>query len=116
MTDNNVIYEYFMATTTHTLFPAEDLADNESVAVMVEGNDILICKANGSYYAVANNCTHQRAKLAGGRIRNCFLSCPLHGVRFDLRTGVPLGELTRVGLKTYPIRLADDGNLQLDID
>lgn len=116
MTSINVFYESFMATTTHTLFPAEDLADNQSVAVIIEGNDILVCKANGSYYAVANNCTHQRAKLTGGRIRNCFLSCPLHGVRFDLRTGIPLGELTRVALKTYPISLADDGILQLDID
>ena len=116
MADTNLIYESSMATTTHTLFPAEDLVDNQSMAVVIEGNDILVCKANGSYYAVANNCTHQRAKLAGGRIRNCFLSCPLHGVRFDLRTGIPLGELTRVGLKTYQIRLADDGNLQLDMD
>jgi 3-phenylpropionate/trans-cinnamate dioxygenase ferredoxin subunit len=86
------------------------------VPVTLNGKNILICKANGEFYAVDNQCTHQRAELTGGRIRNCYLACPLHGVRFDLRTGQPLGELTRVPLKTYDVSLADNGNLQLELD
>ena len=105
-----------MTTTADTLIPATDITDNQTVAVTLEGKNILICKVNGDYYAVDNQCTHQRAELTGGRIRNCFLACPLHGVRFDLRTGKPLGELTRVALKTYPVSVADDGNLHLELD
>ena len=105
-----------MTTTADTLIPSTDITDNQAVAVTLEGKNILICKANGDYYAVDNQCTHQRAELTGGRIRNCFLACPLHGVRFDLRTGKPLGELTRVALKTYPVSVADDGNLHLELD
>ncbi|MDC0000237.1 Rieske 2Fe-2S domain-containing protein [Porticoccaceae bacterium] len=105
-----------MTTTADTLIPATDITDNQTVAVSLEDKNILICKANGDYYAVDNQCTHQRAELTGGRIRNCFLACPLHGVRFDLRTGKPLGELTRVALKTYPVSVADDGNLHLELD
>jgi|TARA_B110000093_G_scaffold91159_1_gene98570 3-phenylpropionate/trans-cinnamate dioxygenase ferredoxin subunit len=105
-----------MTTTADTLIPATDITDNQTVAVTLGGKNILICKANGDYYAVDNQCTHQRAELTGGRIRNCFLACPLHGVRFDLRTGKPLGELTRVALKTYPVSVADDGNLHLELD
>ena len=105
-----------MTTTADTLIPATDITDNQTVAVTLEGKNILICKANGDYYAVDNQCTHQRAELTGGRIRNCFLACPLHGVRVDLRTGKPLGELTRVALKTYPVSVADDGNLHLELD
>ena len=100
---------------THTLFPAADLGDNSAKAVTVEGQNILVCKANGNYYAVVNNCTHQNAELAGGRIRNCFLSCPLHGVRFDLRTGAPKGELTKVPLKTFNISVNDSGDLELEL-
>ena len=105
-----------MTTTADTLIPAIDITDNQTVAVTLEGKNILICKANGDYYAVDNQCTHQRAELTGGRIRNCYLACPLHGVRFDLRTGMPKGELTRVPLKTYPVSVAEDGNLHLELE
>jgi len=105
-----------MTTTADTLIPAIDITDNQTLAVTLEGKNILICKANGDYYAVDNQCTHQRAELSGGRIRNCYLACPLHGVRFDLRTGMPNGELTRVALKTYPVSVAEDGNLHLELD
>ncbi len=105
-----------MTTTADTLIAAIDITDNQTVAVTLEGKNILICKANGDYYAVDNQCTHQRAELTGGRIRNCYLACPLHGVRFDLRTGMPKGELTRVPLKTYPVSVAEDGNLHLELD
>lgn len=101
---------------TDTLIPAVDISDKQTVPVNLDGKNILICKANGEFYAVDNQCTHQRAELTGGRIRNCYLACPLHGVRFDLRTGQPLGELTRVPLKTYDVSLADNGNLQLELD
>jgi 3-phenylpropionate/trans-cinnamate dioxygenase ferredoxin subunit len=105
-----------MTTKTDTLIPAADITDNQSVAVILEGKNILICRTNGEYYAVDNQCTHQRASLSEGRIRNCFLSCPLHGVRFDLRTGKPIGELTKVPLKTYGIIVSDDGNLHIELD
>lgn len=105
-----------MAATTDTLIPATNITDNQSVAVGLEGKNILICKTNGEYYAVDNQCTHQGSELTEGRIRNCFLACPLHGVRFDLRTGKPMGELTRVSLKTYDVSVADDGKLHLDLD
>jgi 3-phenylpropionate/trans-cinnamate dioxygenase ferredoxin subunit len=103
-------------TTTDTLIPAIDIDDNQSVAINLEGRNILVCKSNGNYYAVYNQCSHQRAELTKGRIRNCYLSCPLHGVRFDLRTGNPKGELTRVPLKTYVVSVAEDGNLHLELD
>ena len=102
--------------TTDTLILATDITDNQTVPVTLDGKNILICKANGDFYAVDNMCTHQRAELTGGRIRNCFLACPLHGVRFDLRTGKPKGELTRVPLKTYDVSLGDNGNLQIGLD
>lgn len=99
----------------HTLFPASELGDNSAKAITVEGEKLLICKASGNYYAVINNCTHQNAELTGGRIRNCFLSCPLHGVRFDLRTGAPKGELTKVPLKTFEISVNDNGDLEVEL-
>ena len=35
-----------MTTTADTLIPAIDITDNQTVAVTLEGKNILICKAN----------------------------------------------------------------------
>ena len=84
-----------------------ELANNDSRAVTINGSKVLICRAAGELYAVENRCTHQEAELEGGRIRGCFISCPLHGVRFDLRDGTPMGQLTREALPTYEVRVVD---------
>ena len=88
-------------------FSDTELADNDSRAVIINGSMVLICRAAGELYAVENRCTHQEAELEGGRIRGCFISCPLHGVRFDLRDGTPMGQLTRKALLTYEVRVMD---------
>jgi len=88
-------------------FPEAELSDNDSRAVTISGSKVLICRAAGELYAVENRCTHQEAELEGGRIRGCFISCPLHGVRFDLRDGTPMGQLTREALPIYEVRVLD---------
>ena len=91
----------------HPAFADADLANNDSRAVTLNGIKVLVCRVGGELYAVENRCTHQEAELEGGRIRGCFISCPLHGVRFDLRDGSPMGQLTREALPTYEVRVVD---------
>ena len=82
----------------------EPLADNSSHVIEIEGESVLLCNSGGTHYAIQNQCTHQASPLAGGRVRNGYISCPLHGVRFDLSTGEPRGSLTRIAVKTYAVR------------
>ena len=82
----------------------EPLPDNSSRAITVQGQSILLCNSSGKHYAIANQCSHQDSPLEKGRIRNGYISCPLHGVRFSLETGEPMGgQLTRVAVKTYEV-------------
>lgn len=92
----------------HAVGSNEGFAEGQGVVATVGGREILVCRAQGELYAIENQCSHAMSPLAGGKIRGCFLSCPLHGVRFDLRTGAPLGELTKTKVPVYPVRLADD--------
>ena len=82
----------------------ESVPANSSRAIMVEGQSILLCNSSGKHYAIANQCSHQDSPLEKGRIRNGYISCPLHGVRFSLETGELMGgQLTRVAVKTYEV-------------
>ncbi|MCZ7592492.1 MAG: Rieske 2Fe-2S domain-containing protein [Kiritimatiellae bacterium] len=44
-------------------------------------------KQPDGYFAISAWCTHQRANMVYGEITDHELECPLHGARFDLRTG-----------------------------
>ncbi|MEM1189454.1 MAG: Rieske 2Fe-2S domain-containing protein [Pseudomonadota bacterium] len=89
------------------LLADDQLPNNTSSAFEVGGRKVLVCRAGNELYAVENRCTHQEAELQGGRIRGCFISCPLHGVRFNLKDGEPTGQLTRVPLTTFEVRVVD---------
>jgi 3-phenylpropionate/trans-cinnamate dioxygenase ferredoxin subunit len=98
-----------MASQTYIpIVPLADVPDNGSTAVSAFGRSILICKSHGNVYAVANECSHQQQPLAGGRVRGTFLFCPVHGARYDLRTGMPSGTLTQQAIRTYAARVHGD--------
>ena len=85
-----------------------EIPENGSRAVAVAGRSILLCRTDGKVFAVENQCSHAASPLEGGRVRPCYVICPLHGVRYDLKDGTPRGELTRVPIRTYPVRLEGD--------
>ena len=41
-------------------FADAELSDNDSRAVTISGQKVLVCRAGGTLYAVQNRCTHQR--------------------------------------------------------
>ncbi len=85
-----------------------DVGENDNKAFNVADRTILLCNTKDGFLAVDAICTHQLQSLAGGRIRGCFIFCPLHGQRFDLRSGAPIGPLTNKPLNTYSLRVDDD--------
>jgi nitrite reductase (NADH) small subunit len=54
----------------------------------VRGLDIAIFRCGTEYVAVNNVCAHQHfSMLHQGLVRNCTVTCPMHGWVYDLRTG-----------------------------
>ncbi|MEU3627707.1 bifunctional 3-phenylpropionate/cinnamic acid dioxygenase ferredoxin subunit [Amycolatopsis coloradensis] len=80
----------------------------EGEALRLEGPEpVSVFHSEGGYYAIDDTCTHQDASLADGWIENCFVECPLHAARFDLRTGVPACLPATDAVRTYPVVVAD---------
>jgi len=55
------------------------------------GMDIMIANVDGSFFALPNRCTHQGGPLGRGKLKGNVVQCPLHGSRFDVRTGSIVG-------------------------
>ena len=84
---------------------ADDIPENSNQTITVEGQAILLCRAQMGLFAVGAICSHQQQALEGGKMKACFIFCPLHGVRFDLRDGRPAGTLTDQAIPTYPTKI-----------
>ena len=52
---------------------------------------ILLSNVGGKIYATQNDCGHQRASLARGKLEGSVVTCPLHGAKFDVTTGRNVG-------------------------
>ena len=77
-------------------------------AFTVAGRSLLVCRSGAGVFVVENVCSHQLAELAGGKVKGPFLFCPLHGVRFDLRSGAPSGTLTKKPIRVFPTTVEGD--------
>ena len=65
-----------------------DIPLGQGVCFIVKGEEIAVFRSRmGEIFAVANKCPHRQGPLAEGIIGNGKVVCPLHGHKFDLKTG-----------------------------
>lgn len=65
-----------------------DFAQTDRKLVDLGGDlQIALFKRNGEFLAIGAWCSHERAMLLEGEVSGYEITCPLHGSRFDLRTG-----------------------------
>ena len=95
-----------------TVVHVVDVPANGSVAVELDGMSLLVCNSGGEVVVVENRCSHQDQPLEGGRIRNGYIFCPIHGMRYKLVDGEAVGQLTRVPIKVFETRVVD-GEVQV---
>jgi 3-phenylpropionate/trans-cinnamate dioxygenase ferredoxin subunit len=69
---------------------------------------ILLANVDGRFYAVDDTCTHEDASLSSGALQGEWVKCPLHGSRFNVRTGEVVEEPASEKLASYPVRIEAD--------
>jgi nitrite reductase (NADH) small subunit len=100
----------------HNLGPAARVPAGEGRTFWVEGREVAVFRdRRRQVFAAQAWCPHHFGSLADGAVGYGEVTCPLHGLRFDLRNGAPRGHDCG-GLRTYPIRVSRDGELLLTLD
>jgi 3-phenylpropionate/trans-cinnamate dioxygenase ferredoxin subunit len=73
----------------------DDVGPESAIPVEVPRNgsrlELAIVHSNGTFYAIADECSHASIPLSEGDVGDGEIECYLHGSRFDLRTGEPIG-------------------------
>ena len=100
-----------------TLVEVAKLADVPPGTIKVVeagGLRIALCNYDGSIFAIADECTHDRGPLDQGELIGKEVECPRHGARFDVTTGRPTRLPAVRPVKTYPVSV-NDGTVAVEV-
>jgi nitrite reductase (NADH) small subunit len=70
---------------------AADVPLWEGRRVTVDGRRVAIFRTDEGLHAVSADCPHAGGPLQDGLVADGCVTCPLHGWRFDLRSGARIG-------------------------
>ncbi len=83
----------------------------------VNGKQVLVAHAEGSFFAMDAICSHNQGYLPDGTLSGKTVTCPVHGAQYDLATGEVLRNVPWLikmgthsaasGLNTYPVTEKD---------
>jgi nitrite reductase/ring-hydroxylating ferredoxin subunit len=72
--------------------------------LVAAGRRVAVGNAGGELFALDDTCLHRGGSLAGGHLDGVVLVCPQHWWRYDVRSGVRLGQ-PGLRLRRYPVRV-----------
>lgn len=70
-----------------------NLHDGYCAPFQVAGRSLLLVQDQGRPYLLVNKCPHMDAKMDRAIVRDGGIRCPVHGIQFNLASGVAVGPL-----------------------
>jgi nitrite reductase/ring-hydroxylating ferredoxin subunit len=65
----------------------DEISTGSMKHIELNGKEIMNVNLDGKFCALNDRCSHTNAPLSMGHIQDSFLTCPMHGARFDITTG-----------------------------
>ena len=98
-----------------------DLSPGQMKEVSAGDKKLLLANLEGAFYAIAKKCPHLGGNLCKGRLEGNAVKCPLHGAKFDVRTGKAMQDAKLLFLKmkvkdapSFPVKL-DGGTVLVGV-
>lgn len=90
------------------VIPLAEVPEGAAVAVEIGELDLALVRDGEDVYAISDWCSHAEIPLSDGDVEGCEIECFLHGSRFDLRTGEPLGLPATEPVPVYRTKIEGD--------
>lgn len=84
------------------------------IAVMVDGESVLLVNIDRTIRAYSNQCPHQASALDQGELAGETLTCATHLWEFNALTGCGINP-DDARLKSFGCQVGDDGTIYVDI-
>jgi len=93
----------------------DDLPTVGAVQAEVGGKKVAIVRDSaGDVHAIDDTCSHANVSLSEGDVEDTAIECWLHGSRFDLRSGKPIGLPAIIPIAVYPVKI-DGGDVFVSV-
>ncbi|QGJ68466.1 Ferredoxin subunit of nitrite reductase and ring-hydroxylating dioxygenase [Planctomycetales bacterium 10988] len=76
--------------------------------VEVEDQFLIIVHQDGEYFALEDQCSHAAVPLSDGNLEEGAIVCPMHGAKFDIRSGAALTMPAIRPIQSFPVKVEDD--------
>jgi len=84
----------------------DDLPTVGAVQVEIDGKAVAVVRDSaGDIHAIDDTCSHANVSLSEGDVEDSAIECWLHGSRFDLRSGKPIGLPALIPIAVYPVKI-----------
>jgi len=83
------------------------LAEGKRQFARLDGKEIVLFNVDGEMYAIDDSCPHAGASLFNGKLDGYLLTCPAHGLSFDIRSGC-MKQGAGFKVRTYQCELIGD--------
>lgn len=85
-----------------------DFPENQTKGIEVNGSSVCIANFSGHLTAFDNTCTHAESQLSDCDIEDGQVACPLHGARFDVKTGQAMSLPAVRPVKMHEVKIEGD--------
>jgi 3-phenylpropionate/trans-cinnamate dioxygenase ferredoxin subunit len=94
--------------------PVVDVLNGDRLFVEIDSDQIVIFNIGGSFFAIADVCSHDNGPVGEGDLEGFEIACPRHGACFDVRNGKALSLPAVVDIPAYPTRVVD-GQIEIGL-
>ncbi|MFQ5920424.1 MAG: Rieske (2Fe-2S) protein [Nitrososphaerales archaeon] len=82
---------------------------DEILGVDLDDRKLMLVNKDEKIFALDRICTHEYADLSTGFVGENYLTCPLHLSQFELETGKALNPPAEKPLRSYKVKIEEDG-------
>ncbi len=91
----------------HKMTKTGEVSPGEVKQYQVDGRPVALCNVDGDLYALEDICTHAFAHLSEGGLEGGQIKCPLHGAKFDVKTGEAKSLPAVKAVPTHEVKVED---------
>jgi 3-phenylpropionate/trans-cinnamate dioxygenase ferredoxin subunit len=99
----------------HKIAGTDEVGPGEIKQYVVEERPVAVCNVDGELHAFEDICTHQYTHLSEGEFVGSEVKCPLHGARFDVKSGAAKTLPAVKPLPTHEVKV-EDGNVYVALN
>lgn len=96
-----------------TVAKTGEVPEGQGRLVEAGGRPLALFRVQGQHYAIDNTCLHKGGPLCEGELEGFVVECPLHGWRYDVRTG-QCATNPGVAVRSYPVRI-EGGEVRVQV-